>query len=108
MDARGTARASFPRSRLTDLLVEVAMSSPDIDVDDVSEEDWVEDQLMIDQVEPGKIWFEGGIGPIQVPSARANSLGRAGWCHRRRAPQCSVAFARGRLRLPVAGRLDAA
>ena len=54
------------------------MKAPDIDVDDVGEEDWVEDQLMIDQVEPGKIWFEGGIGPIQVPK-RASELAQPGW-----------------------------
>jgi hypothetical protein len=33
---------------------------------------------MIDQVAPGKIWFEGGIGPIQVPK-RASELAQPGW-----------------------------
>ena len=101
--ARDSARELPAADRLTDLLVEVAMKAPDIDVDDVGEEDWVEDQLMIDQVEPGKIWFEGGIGPIQVPK-RASEIAQPGWmvfivAARR---NCSVASARGRLRLPVA------
>jgi hypothetical protein len=76
--ARDSARELPAADRLTDLLVEVAMRSPDIDVDDVGEEDWVEDQLMIDRVEPGKIWFEGAIGPITVP-ARASELAQEGW-----------------------------
>jgi hypothetical protein len=54
------------------------MKAPDIDVDDVGDEDWVEDQLMIDRVESGKIWFEGGIGPIQVPK-RASEIAQEGW-----------------------------
>ena len=42
------ARELPAADRLTDLLVGVAIKAPDIDVDDVGEEDWVEDQLMID------------------------------------------------------------
>jgi len=29
-------------------------------------------------VEPGRIWFEGGIGPIAVPR-QASDLARPGW-----------------------------
>jgi len=76
--ARDSARELPAADRLTDLLGEVVTSSPDIDVDDVGDEDWVEDQLMIDRVEPGKIWFEGGIGPILVPK-RASELAQPGW-----------------------------
>jgi hypothetical protein len=76
--ARDSARELPAAERLTDLLVGVAMRAPDIDVDDVGEDDWVEDQLMIDRVEPGKIWFEGGIGPIQVPK-RASEIAQEGW-----------------------------
>ena len=76
--ARDSARGLPAADRLTDLLVGVAIKAPDIDVDDVSDEDWVEDQLMIDQIEPGNIWFEGGIGPIQVPK-RASELAQPGW-----------------------------
>lgn len=35
---------------------------PNIDDDEV-----VEDSLPIERIEPGKIWFEGGIGPFEVP-----------------------------------------
>jgi hypothetical protein len=76
--ARDSARELPAADRLTDLLVAAAMKAPHIDVDDVSDEDWVEDQLMIDQIEPGKIWFEGGIGPIQV-TRRASELAQPGW-----------------------------
>ena len=76
--ARDSARELPAADRLTDLLVEVAMKAPAIDVEDVSDEDWVEHQLTIDRVEPGKIWFEGGIGPIQVPN-RASELAQPGW-----------------------------
>ena len=99
--ARDSARELPAADRLTDLLVGVAMKAPDIDVD-VSDEDWVEDQLMIDQIEPGKIWFEGGIGPIQVPKRATARSARLDGVHRRRAPWRPVASARGRLRLPIA------
>ncbi|MGH8300182.1 MAG: hypothetical protein ACRET5_01795 [Steroidobacteraceae bacterium] len=76
--ARDSTRELPAADRLTDLLVEIALKAPHIDVDDIGEEDWVEDQLMIDQVEPGKIWFEGGVGPITVPK-RASELAQPGW-----------------------------
>jgi hypothetical protein len=76
--ARDSARELPAADRLTDLLVEVALKGPDIVADDVGDEDWVEDQLMIDQVAPGKLWFEGGIGPIQVPR-RASEIAQPGW-----------------------------
>ncbi|MGH2861140.1 MAG: hypothetical protein ACRDLT_06480 [Solirubrobacteraceae bacterium] len=76
--ARDSARELPAADRLTDLLVEITIKAPNIDADDVGEEDWVEDQLMIDRVEPGKIWFEGGIGPFQVPR-RASEIAHEGW-----------------------------
>jgi hypothetical protein len=35
------------------------------------------DYLEIVDAEPGKIWFENGVGPIAVP--RASDLARPGW-----------------------------
>jgi hypothetical protein len=66
--ARDSARELPAADRLTDLLVGVAMNAPDIDVDDVSDEDWVEDQLMIDQVEPTmrSCWLAGRSAPLTV------------------------------------------
>lgn len=40
--------------------------------------DYLEDHLTIDRVEPGTLWFEGGIGPVAVPTA-ASALAQPGW-----------------------------
>jgi hypothetical protein len=48
--------------RLGGLLHDVAERAPAIDVDALDDQDWVEDHLAISDVEPGRIWFEGGIG----------------------------------------------
>ena len=64
--------------RLGGLLHDVAARAPEIDVDALDDQDWVEDHLAISDVEPGRIWFEGGIGPIAVPR-RASDLARPGW-----------------------------
>jgi hypothetical protein len=60
------------------LLLDVTDRAPDLDPDDVAEEDWVEDYLQITDVEPGKIWFQGGVGPVAVPRT-ASDLARPGW-----------------------------
>ncbi len=49
-----------------------------IDVHTLDDEDYVEDYLFIDRVEPGAPWFEGGIGPVAVP-AGGSELARPGW-----------------------------
>lgn len=64
--------------RLGGLLHDVAARAPEIDVDALDDQDWVEDHLAISDVEPGRIWFEGGIGPIAVPR-QASDLARPGW-----------------------------
>jgi len=64
--------------RLGMLLHEVADQAPAVDPDDVDDEDWVEDHLEIIDAEPGKIWFENGVGPIAVPR-KASDLARPGW-----------------------------
>lgn len=38
----------------------------------------IDDQLMIERAEPGAIYFEGGIGPVPVPS-QAAALATPGW-----------------------------
>ncbi len=45
---------------------------------DLPDEDVVDDFLTIERVEPGVLWFEGGIGPVQV-SKEASELAQAGW-----------------------------
>lgn len=64
--------------RLGSLLLDVADRAPEIDIDAIAEEDWVEDSLQISDVQPGQIWFEGDIGPITVPR-KASDLARPGW-----------------------------
>jgi hypothetical protein len=76
--ARDGARDLPAADRLGSLLQDVASDAPDIDVDDVDDEDWIEEQLMISEIEPGRIWFEGDIGPIEVPK-RASDLAKPGW-----------------------------
>jgi len=64
--------------RLAELLHDVAEAAAAIDVDALADADWVEDHRAISDVEPGRLWFEGGIGPIAVPR-QASDLARPGW-----------------------------
>ena len=48
-----------------------------VDVDEIADEDWVEDNLPITRVEDGRLWFDG-IGPVEVPSA-ASDLAEVDW-----------------------------
>jgi hypothetical protein len=76
--ARDAARDLPTADRLGMLLHDVTDRAPDIDPDQMADEDWVEDYLEITDIEPGKIWFEGGVGPITVPR-KASDLARPGW-----------------------------
>jgi hypothetical protein len=73
------ASSDLPNAdRLGMLLHDVADQAPSIDPDELPDEDWVEDYLAITKIAPGKIWFEGGVGPIGVPR-QASDLARPGW-----------------------------
>jgi hypothetical protein len=74
---RDAARDLPLADRLGRLLRDVADRAPEIDVDAIAEEDWVQDHLVISDVEPGRIWFEGGVGPIAVPH-QVSDLARPG------------------------------
>ena len=76
--AREASRALPIADRLGMMLHDLAANAPDINPDQVAEQDWVEDYLAITDVEPGRIWFEGGVGPITVPR-KASNLARPGW-----------------------------
>jgi hypothetical protein len=76
--AREAARDLPIADRLGMLLHDVTDRAPDIDPSEVADEDWIEDYLEITDVEPGKIWLEGGVGPIAV-SRKASDLARPGW-----------------------------
>ena len=73
------ARRELPvADRLGELLHDAATAAPPLDPEEVADEDWVEDYLAIVRVEPGRIWFEGGVGPIAVPT-KASDLAQPGW-----------------------------
>lgn len=76
---RGTdAARDLPRAeKLAGLLYEEARKLPKFRPDDVGDEDWIEDYLTIDRVEPGSIWFEG-TGPVKVAKT-ASDLAQPGW-----------------------------
>lgn len=74
----GEAARDLPAaSRLTDALSGLCSGAPDIDVDALAEEDWVEDSLQITRVEPGRLWL-GEVGPLGLPR-RATDGVRVGW-----------------------------
>ncbi|MGZ6564209.1 MAG: hypothetical protein ACXVH3_30965 [Solirubrobacteraceae bacterium] len=102
LQARESARTLPAAERLGSLLQGVAANAPEIDVDDVDDSDWVEEQLMISETEPGRIWFEGDVGPFDVPE-HASDLAQPGvdGVHCRRAREEALASARSRHRLPL-------
>ncbi|HMC43568.1 MAG TPA: hypothetical protein VKI20_11210, partial [Acidimicrobiales bacterium] len=72
------AARDLPRAeRLSELLYDLA-GKASADVDALDDDDYVEDYLFIERVEPGSIWFEGGIGPLKVSKA-ASDLAKPGW-----------------------------
>lgn len=64
--------------KLAELLYDLTRNVPMFDPDSVPDDEWIEDQLWIDRVEPGALWFDGGVGPVKVPK-RASDLARPGW-----------------------------
>jgi hypothetical protein len=74
----GDAARDLPRAeKLFRLLYEHARRST-VDAGDLEDDDYIEDFLMIDRVEPGELWFEGDLGPVKVPRA-ASALAQPGW-----------------------------
>lgn len=72
------AARDLPRAeKLSNLLYDQSLRCS-VDVRAVDDSDYVEDYLTIDRVEPGRLWFEGGIGPVKVSKA-ASDLAQPGW-----------------------------
>ena len=71
--------------RLAGLLHNVGQSAPEIDVDALDDHGWAEGHLAIIDVEPGQIWFEGGIRPDRrpTPGQRPRTTRMVGIDHRR-------------------------
>jgi hypothetical protein len=80
LDAAAMARRAadeIPRAkRLATLLRPLAREAPSEPRS--SEDDVVEDFFRIDRVEPGRIWLEQDVGPIDVPEA-ASDIAEPGW-----------------------------
>lgn len=64
--------------KLSELLYAESRKLSPQTVRSIADEDWIADQLLIDRVEPGILWFEGGIGPVKVPR-QASDLAREAW-----------------------------
>ena len=75
------ARSGLPQAeKLTGLLYELAERSK-VNVRELADDDYIEDHLIISQVESGALWFEGlegEVGPLQVGNA-ISRLARPGW-----------------------------
>lgn len=79
LDRGAEATDELPKAeKLGDFLYQETRKVPPFDPDSIPDDDWVEDQLWIEKVEPGALWFEGGIGPVKLPKA-ATDLARPGW-----------------------------
>ncbi len=63
--------------RLSRLLSEESLRTT-IDVNALDDDEYLEDFLMIERVEPGRLWFEGGIGPVKV-SRETSDVAQEGW-----------------------------
>ncbi len=78
LEAAAAARNDLPAAdRLSSLLYEHAggFFGPEPPRDGAR---IVEDYLTIERTEPGALWFEGGLGPVQVPDEAAE-LAKPGW-----------------------------
>ncbi len=77
---RGTdAARDLPRAEhLANLLHAQSRAVPDFDPAALDKEDLIEDYLMIERIEPGALYFDGGIGPLAV-SEQASELAEVGW-----------------------------
>src|SRR5579859_62886 len=73
-----TTGSDLPNAeRLASLLYKLAERST-LDAHSIADDDYIEDYLTISRVEPGVLWFEGGIGPLVVGEA-ATRLAKPGW-----------------------------
>ncbi len=73
------AARDLPRAeRLASLLYEQSRATADFDPAQLAEADLVEDYLVIDRVERGKLYFADGTGPVPI-SAQAAELAEPGW-----------------------------
>jgi hypothetical protein len=73
-----TTGQDLPKAeRLASLLYQLAERST-LDAHSLADDDYIEDYLTISRVEPGVLWFEGRIGPLEVGAA-ASRVAKPGW-----------------------------
>jgi hypothetical protein len=78
VDRAAEATHDLPRAeRLSSILYEHARGNV-IDLNALDDDDYLEDYLSIERVDRGSLWFEGGIGPVDVP-IEASDLAQPGW-----------------------------
>ncbi len=71
------AADELPRAKeLASLLYDLAAATPPARADDIDDD--VDDFLTITRIEPGRLWFSGDVGPIDVPE-EASHLAQVGW-----------------------------
>jgi len=73
------ATRDLPRAeQLAALLYKESTQLADYDLAELSESDWLEGCPAIEAVASGALWFEGALGPVEVP-AEASALAQVGW-----------------------------
>jgi hypothetical protein len=79
LDRANDAARDLPRAdRLGEFLYEAARKAPRIDVNALTDDDYVEDFLDITRVDPEALWFGDAIGPVPVPG-KATEFAEVGW-----------------------------
>lgn len=73
-----TTGSDLPKAeRLASLLYSLAQRST-LDAHSLADDDYIEEYLTISRVEPGVLWFEGVVGPLEVGET-ASRLAKPGW-----------------------------
>ena len=88
VDQGSAALRDLPRAEKLSRLLHEQACRTSIDVHALSDDDYIEDYLTIERVEPGALFFDGGIGPVKVTAAASDNA-EAGW---------SVSIVLGRVR----------
>jgi hypothetical protein len=78
VDRGSAALRDLPKAEKLSRLLHEQACRTSINVHELSDDDYIEDYLMIERVEPGAIFFDGGVGPVTVTTA-ASDIAEAGW-----------------------------
>ena len=78
VDRGSAALRDLPKAEKLSRLLHEQACRTSINVHELSDDDYIEDYLMIERVEPGAIFFDGGVGPVTVTTA-ASDVAEAGW-----------------------------